>query len=138
MRDLPVNLYKDDFDVDIETSLPYFGSRYKIVDQGEYVIVSKQIAFKKDGKTLFVETQIQDGAPPPEQAKMMASNFGGVLTESGKHMYGFKGDGSRGVIGYCPEAKQIYLVYTTSYDPINISCKKISNEQANPLSMNRQ
>ncbi len=124
MKDLPVNLYKDDFDVDIKTSLSYFGSRYKIIEQGEYVLISKQIAFKKDGKTLFVETQIQDGAPPPKQAEMLASNFRGVLTDSNEHLYGYKGDGSRGVIGYCPDIKQLYVVYTTSDEPIQVSCKE--------------
>jgi predicted membrane-bound spermidine synthase len=134
IRDIPVSLNKDDFDVDFKTNLPFYGSKYFFEQAGEYTRTSKEIAFKDKKSTMFVQTQIQDGPPGLAQAKRLAAGFSGVLTESTEHLYSFRGDSTKGVIGYCPDVKQFYLVYSTSDDPIIISCKTAGGEPADPQS----
>jgi hypothetical protein len=128
MKILPVKLAKEDFDIEFETDLPYYGSKYLLIQMGIASIVTKQIVFKDDFNTLFLQTQIQSEPPTLSQAQQLAANFNAVITNSENNLYSFASETSGGLIGYCPDLQQSYVAYSTNKDPIIIRCKKKTSE----------
>ncbi len=123
MKVLPVTLKREDLDVEFETDLPYFGSKFIIIKMGSDNVITKQIVFKDSVNTLFVQTQMQPAPPTPAQASKLAANFNAAVTKSGDNLYSFTGKNSYGVVGYCPDIKKLFVAYSTKKDPIIINCK---------------
>jgi len=123
MKTFPVDLDKNDMDIEFETSLPLFNSKYSFIQFGKRTVISKQVIFKDEAKTLFVQTTTQPEKPTLAQAQALAKNFNAALTESDEHLFNLKGANSNGVIGYCAEKRMSYLLFSTLKAPVNAVCK---------------
>ena len=128
MKVLPINLKKNDLDIEFETKLPYFGSKYLIIQAGINNVVTKQIVFKDEVNSLFIQTQTQTEPPTSAQAIKLAKNFGAVVIDSKNNLFSIAGKNSSGIIGYCPNVHQLYVAYSTTKESINITCKKTNEE----------
>jgi len=122
-RVLPIDLKRNDFDVEIETELPFNNSQYSIIQTGAETVITKQIVFKDEAKTLVIRTQIQTEPPTLNMAKELAANFNAVVTESEEHLFNFTGENSNGIIGYCPDVQKSFIAFSTPKQRININCK---------------
>jgi len=127
-RVLPISLTKDDFDIEFESTLPFYESKYLTTQFDAAFVINKQIIFKDDVNTLFIQTQIQTEPPTLAQANELAANFNATAIDSEKYLYSFKGEKAHGVIGYCPEVQKSFVAYSTAKTPIEINCKKHSEE----------
>jgi len=123
MRALPINMKKNDFDIEFETDLPYYDSKYSIIQVGPKDMIVKQIIFKDETGRLFIQTTTKDTPPTLAQAKNMAGSLNAEATESEEYLFKLTGKDGRGVIGYCYNVKQSFLAYTTTKESININCK---------------
>jgi len=123
MKVFPAELSKNDLDIKFDTDLSYFDSKYSFIQRGNQLVINKQIIFKDEENSLFVQTTTQPEEPTSEQAKQYAKSFNAVLSESKEHLYNLSGVNSNGVIGYCPEKQQSYILFSTSKSPLNVKCK---------------
>jgi len=123
MKVFPAELSKDDLDIVFDTNLPFFDSKYSFIQLGNKIVISKQIIFKDEANSLFVQTTTEPETPTLEQAKHYAKTFNAVLSESREHLYNLSGTNSSGVIGYCPDKKQSYLLFSTTKSPVQVRCK---------------
>jgi spermidine synthase len=128
VKTLPVNLTRADFDIEFETDLPYFSSKYIIIQMGLSDVITKQIVFKDDVSTLFLQTQLQPEPPTLEQAQKLASNFNAVVTKSENNLYSFEGEGSSGLVGYCADVKKSFVAYSTTGEKIIVHCRQESGK----------
>ena len=123
MKVFPAKLNKNDLDIEFDTNLPFFDSKYSFIQIGNKIVINKQMIFKDEENSLFVQTTTQPDEPTLEQAMQYAKSFNAVLSESKEHLFNLSGANSSGVIGYCPNKKQSYLLFSNSKSPLNIKCK---------------
>jgi len=123
MKVFPAQLSKNDLDIEFDTNLPFFDSKYSFIQLGNKIVINKQMIFKDEEYSLFVQTTTQPEAPTLEQAMQYAKSFNAVLSESKEHLYNLSGLNSIGVIGYCPDKKQSYLLFSNSKSLLNVKCK---------------
>jgi predicted membrane-bound spermidine synthase len=118
----PVNLSKQDVNIEFNTNLPLADSKYFFVQLGNKIVTTKQLVFRNNTGALFVQTMKQPEKPTLDQAKGLANNFNAVVTGSEEYLYNLKGKDSNGVVGYCDESKTAYLLYTSNNSP-SVTCK---------------
>ncbi len=123
MKIYPVNLGKQDADIDFDTNMPLVDSKYSFIKAGKKIVIAKQFVFKDKTGTLFVQTMSQPEKPTPDQANRLAKNFNASVTGSEEHLFNLNGKNSNGVIGYCEDAKIAYVLYSTNNSPIKVRCK---------------
>ena len=123
MKVFPAKLSKNNLDIIFDTDLPYFDSKYSFIQSGNKLVINKQIIFKDEENSLFVQTTTQSEEPTLEQAMQYAKTFNAVLTESKDYLYNLSGVKSNGVIGYCPEKQQSFLLFSTTKSPLIVRCK---------------
>jgi hypothetical protein len=119
----PVNLNKNDVDIEFETNLPLVDSKYSFIQLGNNIFNTKQLIFRDKADVLFVQTMSQPEKPELTQAQGLAKNFNAVVTESEEYLYNLKGNDSNGIIGFCGDLKIAYLLYSSADLPKNVRCK---------------
>jgi predicted membrane-bound spermidine synthase len=129
MKSFPVDLSKNDLDIKFNTNLPLIDSKYSFIQTSVGVVITKQLVFRNKTDALFVQTMSQPEKPTLDQAKRLAQNFNASVTESDDHLYNLESANSNGIIGYCTDRQQAYLLFSTSDEQVNASCKQVESEQ---------
>ena len=123
-RIVPVDLTRNDFDIEFKSDLPEYDVRYLITQTGLKFIINKQIIFQDGTNTLFIQTQAQNGPPSIDEAKELADHLNAELQESEKYLFSFKTGDVNGIIGYCPDTQKSFIAYSSKQDPLIINCKE--------------